>query len=162
MREKPSRAGKYTARFVVEETENYVGTFRDVDFEILPGVGGFTETQTTPVPVPYVWLEKYLVKYGKGDYETAGHAKGENDVSLWESYVAGLDPEAAKSKFMAKIGMGVDGKAVVTWTPDLSKDEKPRKYTTMGKEKLGDEAWSPVTDANKAKMRFFKVTVEMK
>lgn len=162
VREKPSRAGKYTARFVVEETENYVGTFRDVDFEILPGVGGFTETQTTPVPVPYVWLEKYLVKYGKGDYETAGHAKGENDVSLWESYVAGLDPEDAKSKFMAKIGMGVDGKAVVTWTPDLSKDEKPRKYTTLGKEKLGDDTWLPVTDANKAKMRFFKVTVEMK
>jgi hypothetical protein len=44
----------------------------------------------------------------------------------------------------------------------LSNAEKPRKYTTLGKEKLGDDAWSPVTDANKAKMRFFKVTVEMK
>ena len=162
VREQPSRAGKYTARFVVEETENYVGTFRDVDFEILPGAGGYTETQTTPVPVPYAWLEKYLVKYGKGDYETAGHAKGENGVALWESYVAGLDPEDATSKFMAKIEMGADGKAVVTWTPDLSKDEKPRKYTTIGKEKLGDDAWSPVTNDNKAKMRFFKVTVEMK
>ena len=161
-REKPTRAGKYTARFVVEETENYVGTFRDVDFEILPGAGGLTETQTTPVPVPYVWLEKYLVKYGKGDYETAGHAKGENGVALWESYVAGLDPEDATSKFMAKIEMGADGKAVVTWTPDLSKAENPRKYTTLGKTKLGDDTWSPVTDDNKAKMRFFKVTVEMK
>ena len=162
VREQPSRAGKYTARFVVEETENYVGTFRDVDFEILPGAGGYTETQTTPVPVPYVWLEKYLVKYGAGDYEAAGHAKGANGVTLWESYVAGLDPEDATSKFMAKIEMGADGKAVVTWTPDLSKDEKPRKYTTLGKEKLGDDTWLPVTDANKAKMRFFKVTVEMK
>ena len=162
VREKPTRAGKYTARFVVEESENYVGTHRDVDFEILPGVGGFTETQTTPVPVPYAWLEKYLAKYGEGDYEKAGNAQGANGVSLWESYVAGLDPEDATSRFMAKIEMGADGKAVVTWTPDLSKDEKPRKYTTLGKEKLGDDAWSPVTDANKAKMRFFKVTMEMK
>ena len=162
VREKPTRAGKYTARFVVEESENYVGTHRDVDFEILPGVGGFTETQRTPVPVPYDWLEKYLAKYGEGDYEKAGNAKGANGVSLWESYVAGLDPEDATSRFTAKIEMGTDGKAVVTWTPDLSKDEKPRKYTTLGKEKLGDDAWSPVTDANKAKMRFFKVTVEMK
>lgn len=162
VREKPTRAGKYTARFVVEESENYVGTYRDVDFEILPGVGGFTETQTTPVPVPYAWLEKYLAKYGEGDYESAGNAKGANGVSLWESYVAGLDPDDATSKFTARIEMGADGKAVVTWTPDLSKDEKPRKYTTLGKEKLGDDAWSPVTDGNKAKMRFFKVTVEMK
>ena len=162
VREKPTRAGKYTARFVVEESENYVGTYRDVDFEILPGVGGFTETQTTPVPVPYAWLEKYLTKYGEGDYEAAGNAKGANGVSLWESYVVGLDPDDATSEFMAKIEMGADGKAVVTWTPDLSKAEKPRKYTTLGKEKLGDDAWSPVTDDNKAKMRFFKVTVEMK
>ena len=114
------------------------------------------------MPVPYAWLEKYLVKYGAGDYEAAGHAKGANGVALWESYVAGLDPEDATSKFMAKIEIGVDGKAVVTWTPDLSNAEKPRKYTTLGKEELGDDAWSPVTDANKAKMRFFKVKVEMK
>ena len=161
VREQPTRAGKYTARFVVEETENYVGTFRDVDFEILPGAGGFTETETTPVPVPHVWLEKYLVKYGKGDYETAGHAKGANGVSLWESYVAGLDPEDATSKFMAKIEMGADGKAVVTWTPDLSNAEKPRTYTTLGKAKLTDADWTPVTDANKSQMRFFRVRVEM-
>ena len=66
------------------------------------------------------------------------------------------------SRFTAKIEMGADGKAVVTWTPDMSKAEKPRKYTTLGKEKLGDDAWSPVTNDNKAKMRFFKVTGEMK
>ena len=163
VREKPTRAGKYTARFVVEETVNYVGTHRDVDFEILPGAGGVKDhTETTPVPVPHAWLEKYVEAFGGGDFEAAGNAKGRNGVSLWESYVAGLDPEDATSRFTAKIEMGADGKAVVTWTPDLSKAEKPRKYTTLGKENLEDDAWSPVTDANKAKMRFFKVTVEMK
>ena len=163
VREQPTRAGLYTARFVVEETVNYTGTFQDVDFEILPGAGGVKDhTETTPVPVPYAWLEKYVEAFGSGDFETAANAKGKNGVTLWESYVAGLDPDDATSKFTARIEMGADGKAVVTWTPDLSKAEKPRKYTTLGKEKLGDDAWSPVTDANKAKMRFFKVTVEMK
>ena len=162
VREKPTRAGKYTARFVVEETENYVGTFRDVDFEILPGAGGYTETQTTPVPVPYVWLEKYLVKYGAGDYETAGHAKGENGVALWESYVAGLDPEDATSKFMAKIEMLPNGTVKITWSPDLSTAEVPRTYTMLGKATLLDKDWVPVTDANKSQMHFFKVKVEIK
>lgn len=159
--EQPTRVGKYTARFVVEETENYVGTFRDVDFEILPGAGGYTETQTTPVPVPYVWLEKYLVKYGKGDYETAGHAKGANGVALWESYVAGLDPEDATSRLIAFIEMLPDNTPKVTWSPDLSNAEKPRAYTTLGKAKLTDADWTPVTDANKPQMRFFRVRVEM-
>ena len=161
VREQPTRAGKYTARFVVEETENYVGTFRDVDFEILPGAGGYTETQTTPVPVPYVWLEKYLVKYGKGDYETAGHAKGANGATLWESYVAGLDPEDATSKFTAKIEMLPNGTVKITWSPDLSTAEVPRTYTTLGKATLLDKDWVPVTDANKSQMHFFKVKVEM-
>jgi hypothetical protein len=133
-----------------------------VDFEILPGVGGFTETQTTPVPVPYAWLEKYLAKYGAGDYEAAGNAKGANGVSLWESYVAGLDPEDAMSKFTARIEMGADGKVIITWTPDLSKAEKPRLYTILGKAKLTDKDWTPVTDANLPQMRFFRVKVEIK
>ena len=161
VREQPSRAGKYTARFVVEETENYVGTFRDVDFEILPGAGGYTETQTTPVPVPYVWLEKYLVKYGAGDYEAAGHATGANGYALWESYVAGLDPEDPTSRLRAFIEMLSDNTPKVTWSPDLSNAEKPRLYTILGKAKLTDKDWTPVTDANKPMMRFFKVRVEM-
>ena len=164
---KPSEPGDYIARFWVEGTENYIGVALTVHYEVaftITSSDGIPseETQTTPIPVPHVWLEKYVNTFGGGDFEKAANAKGANGVSLWEAYVAGLDPEDATSKFTAKIEIGVDGKAVVTWTPDLSKDEKPRKYTTMGKEKLGDEAWSPVTDANKAKMRFFKVTVEMK
>ena len=58
--------------------------------------------------------------------------------------------------------MGADGKPVVTWEPDLSNDANPRTYKTLGKENLEDTGWAPVTDANKAKMKFFKVTVEMK
>ena len=163
---KPSTPGVYIARFWVDATENYIGvalsTPYEVEFEIAPGAGGFTETQTTPVPVPYVWLDPYLVKYGSGDYEAAGHATGANGYSLWESYVAGLDPEDPTSKLRAVIELLPNGAVKIAWSPDLSIAEVPRTYTTLGKAKLTDADWTPVTDANKPQMRFFKVKVEMK
>lgn len=162
---KPSTPGTYIARFWVDETENHIGvalsTPYEVEFEIAPGAGGFTETQTTPVPVPYVWLDPYLAKYGNGDYEAAGHATGANGVALWESYVAGLDPEDPTSRLRAFIEMAGTDNPVITWSPDLRNAEKPRTYTILGKATLLDADWTPVTDANKPQMRFFKVKVEM-
>ena len=156
----PTRAGLYTVRFAVAETKNYLGTFRDVDFEIRRADGG-TATATTPVPVPYDWLAPYLAAFG-GDYEAAAHATGANGVALWESYVAGLDPADAASRFTAKIALGADGRPVVTWSPDLRTADPPRAYTVYGKPTLGAAAWAPVTDANRAAMRFFRVEVEIR
>lgn len=165
--QKPSMPGKYIARFWVEPTENYIGVAMnspyEVEFEIYRGPNDTqTETQTTPVPVPYVWLDPYLAKYGEGDYEAAGKAKGRNGCFLWESYVAGLNPEDPTSKFRAFIEMLPDNTPKVTWSPDISNAEKPRTYTTLGKANLTDKDWVPVTDANKPQMRFFKVKVEIK
>ena len=157
---RPTRAGLYTVRFAVAETKNYLGTFRDVDFEIRRADGG-TATATTPVPVPYDWLAPYLAAFG-GDYEAAAHATGANGVALWESYVAGLDPADAASRFTAKIALGADGRPVVTWSPDLRTADPPRAYTVYGKPTLGAAAWMPVTDANRAAMRFFRVEVEIR
>lgn len=164
---KPSTPGVYIARFWVDETENYIGVAMnspyEVEFEIYRGPNDTqTETGTTPVPVPYVWLDPYLAKYGSGDYEAAGKAKGRNGCFLWESYVAGLNPEDPASKFTAFIEMLSDNTPKVTWRPDLSNAEKPRKYTVLGKATLLDADWTPVTDANKHQMRFFKVKVEIK
>ena len=156
----PTRAGLYTVRFAVAETKNYLGTFRDVDFEIRRADGG-TATATTPVPVPYDWLAPYLAAFG-GDYEAAAHATGANGVALWESYVAGLDPADAASRFTASIALGADGTLVVTWSPDLRAADPPRAYTVYGKPTLGAAAWTPVTDANRAAMRFFRVEVEIR
>ena len=160
--ERPTRAGLYTARFVVEETANYVGTFHDVDFAVTGGAGG-DATATTPVPVPHAWLSPYLGAFGGGDYESAGNAAGKNGVPLWESYVAGLDPTDADSRFEAAISVDAQGNATVTWSPDLSGDaDSPRAYTVYGKPSLGAADWEAVTDANKSEMRFFKVEVELK
>ena len=109
-----------------------------------------------------MWLAPYLAKYGAGDYEAAGHATGANGYALWESYVAGLDPEDPTSKFKAEIELLPNGTVKITWSPDLRTAEKPRTYTILGKANLTDADWTPVTDANKPQMRFFKVKVEMK
>ena len=159
--------GKYIARFWAEPTEDYIGVAMnspyEVEFEIYRGPNDTqTETETTPMPVPYTWLDPYLVKYGSGDDESAGKAKGRNGCFLWESYVAGLDPEDPTSKFTAMIELLPNGTVKITWCPDLRTAEKPRTYTTLGKAQLTDADWTPVTDANKSQMRFFKVKVEMK
>ena len=166
---RPSVPGRYTARFWAEETANYAGvalaTPYEVDFEIFPGPGdppAGAATATTPVPVPYAWLDAYIAHFGAGDYEAAANAVGANGVALWESYVAGLDPADASSRFTALISLDADGAARVTWTPDLSGSESPRTYTVYGKAGLGDADWTPVTDANRARMRFFRVRVELK
>ena len=165
---RPSAPGLYTARFWVEETKNYAGcglvTPYEVDFEIFRGaddpIGG-SYTTTTPVPVPYAWLDAYVARFGGGDYEAAAHATGVNGVALWASYVAGLDPTDAASRFTAKIAVGTDGTPRITWSPDLRETDPPRAYTVYGKPDLGAAAWTPVTDANRATLRFFKVTVEL-
>ncbi|MGN0846807.1 MAG: hypothetical protein ACI4RA_05420, partial [Kiritimatiellia bacterium] len=164
--ERPSIPGDYIARFWVEESANYAAVASaEVAFTIARGsYTGGDHTTTTPEPVPYSWLDPYLESYGGGDYERAGHATGRNGVALWASYVAGLDPEDPESRLLADIWMDAAGEPVVTWSPDLSKDaaiDVPRVYTVYGKARLDDPAWTPVTDGNRAEMRFFKVGVRL-
>ena len=164
---KPSAPGKYVARFWVDATDNYIGVALtvpyEVAFEIFRGEGDVLDhTITTPVPVPYVWLDPYLGTFGDGDYEAAGHATGLNGCALWESYVAGLDPLDPASRFLAYIRMDADNQPVITWKPDLRDANPPRTYTILGKATLYDKEWTPVTDANKSQMRFFIVKVEIK
>ena len=164
---KPTEPGKYVARFWVDATDNYIGVAVNAPYEIpfeIKRAGGEEpdHTVTTGVPVPYAWLDPYLAKYGNGDYEAAGNAMGLNGCRLWESYLAGLDPEDPLSHFMAFISLQADGTARVTWYPDLANDaEEPRVYTVLGKANLADRDWTPVTPQNKAQMRFFKVKVEL-
>lgn len=84
-------------------------------------------TQTTVVPVPYAWLEKYYP--GTADYEARAKsmaANGRNTVE--EAYVAGLDPTDLVAEFTAFIEM-LDGAAKVTWSPDLNTNGAVRVYT---------------------------------
>ena len=163
---RPELPGIYIARFWADATQDYIGVsvnspYREVEFEITGTIPGGTETLTTPVPVPYTWLDSYVEQFG-GDYERAANAKGLNGVTLWESYVAGLVPTDPTSRFRATIEIDANGKMVVTWKPDLREANPPRTYIEYGKEKLTDAEWTPVTAENRDAMRFFKVGVKIK
>jgi uncharacterized repeat protein (TIGR02543 family) len=110
----------------------------------------------TTVPVPFTWLAKYpalLALYG-GDYNLAANAMGANGCTVWESYVAGLNPTDPLDRLLSSIAI-TNGALYITWTPDLGLS---RKYTILGKTHLSDAAWHSPT--NPASM-FYKVNVEM-
>lgn len=112
------------------------------------------ETSTTPVPVPYVWLDSFSLVSGS-DYEAAGLGDSDGDgFDAWEEYVAGTEPTNDASFFRADLVM-VNGVLVVEWTPDLGAE---RTYTVFGKTSLGDATW--VTPTNAAS-RFFRVGIDM-
>lgn len=113
--------------------------------------------------VPNAWIDKYpsFLAAARGDYQTAADSVGANGVTLRESYVAGLDPTDEASKFTAILTIE-NGEPKISWSPDLSEDAVPRTYTIYGKPSLdADEQWQVVTDGNKSKMKFFKVTVDL-
>ena len=122
----------------------------------------YTETQTTPTHVPYVWLRTHYPETPKeyDFYEAAAKetaANGENKV--WECYVAGLVPTNATDVFRAVISME-NGAPVVGWEPKLSAaEEAKRTYTIYGRQALGTGGWTTPTNSLH---RFFKVGVEMK
>ncbi|MEI7900735.1 MAG: InlB B-repeat-containing protein [bacterium] len=122
----------------------------------LDGVTWTTNTTTSPVAVPYLWLnQNYSGLSSVADYENVTmNSLGANGLWVWESYVAGLVPTNPGSQFLANIvcSNGVRG---ITWNPDLRPN---RLYTVEGKTNLTDDAWHSPTNAGS---RFFRVKVQM-
>ncbi len=111
-------------------------------------------TQTTPVPVPYAWLDEFRLGAAVG-YEAAALADTDRDgKSAWEEYVAGTCPTNAASRFLSRITF-VNGVPHVQWTPDRG---AARLYTVEGKAALTDADWISPTNAAS---RFFRVKVEL-
>ena len=89
------------------------GAFGIVTYDLPP----VTETQTTPVPVPYAWLDAHVpgVAHETEAYEAAAKATAANGRPVWACYALGLDPQDATSDFrIASFPMKADG------TPDLA------------------------------------------
>ena len=137
----------------------------------LGGEGGadaltyFDATLDRLVTVPQTWLNSY----GLLSVDAAGAASMSSispiaSRSLYDSYVAGLDPTDEKSQFKVKIEI-VNNEPVITWEPELTPEEAAlRKYTTYGCTELGGK-WYNADEAPaelKSQLRFFKVGVEMK
>ena len=116
-----------------------------------------TATGMTPVPVPYRWLEEKaaeILAENDGDYEAAALAVAKNGRSVWECYVAGLDPMDKDSE------LRVTG----TWTGSnlavsvVGGEQEGRTYVTEGTSALSEtNAWG----APDAHSRFYRVRVEL-
>lgn len=100
--------------------------------------------------------------FGKALMKPTGKVDGAGNAMLvWQDYVAGTNPMNPNDKFMASVTI-VDGKPIVSWTPELPEDHAAlRSYTIYGKTKLQDAEWSKVS-GDEANYNFFKVVVEMK
>ena len=109
----------------------------------------------TTTGVPYLWLETFFPDGGA--YETIANRPGANGIPVWQSYVAGLDPTDALSKFLIT-NFVVNAESRVTaldWTPRRG----DRVYTVYGKTNLLDTTpWFTPTNSG---TRFFKVEVKL-
>ena len=123
------------------------------------------------VTVPRAWINEHpaIVAAASGDERAALCAKAANGrLSVVECYVLGLDPESETNDFkIVSFPMKADG------TPDLEKmvfepakgkwNVQGAKAVVKGAEALGGK-WHEVdkaSEADKAKMQFFKVVVEL-
>lgn len=118
-----------------------------------------TATSTTGgVPVPYAWLDAFFPGRGTDvqTYEMLGNAMGANGCTVWQSYLAGLDPTNANSRLEVSIRLE-NGCYEIGWSPVSTVAETlGYSYRVKGKRELSEEVWS----ATNAVTRFFKVFLE--
>ena len=156
----PTRDGTYTLTHKVMNGETQVGATLTATFEV-SHFPAYTETQTIPELVPYVWLRECFPEIADEfeAYESAALATAANGVNkVWECYVAGLVPTNAAAWFEARIEIDADGTPHISWVPDLNENgtKQERVYTVEGKAELTD-SWGLTNNLS----RFFHVKVGM-
>lgn len=120
----------------------------------LSWVPAVAQTTTTPVPVPFAWLDLFAGLVQNGDYEAAAWGDQDSDnKKTWEEYVTGTQPLNPASVFIATIQLE-GASPFIGWIPDLTPQ---RVYTVEGKERLVDIEWTPTNNAS----RFFRVKVSL-
>lgn len=163
-----SRWQQVSVKFKTDAVHTLTWTFckdyMDDDMTGIEDCGWVDQVSWTPSvgdsEVPVSWLENLgMVSAGATAVEAASADPDGDGLTTAQEYVAGTDPTDPDSKFSASIEM-VDGKPVVTYSPDLLGE---RKYIKFGKVKLDDpdEAWQPVEPGQEDQFNFFKVTVEL-
>ena len=121
------------------------------------------ETTTTPVPVPYDWLEAYYPNEPATDTARELLANDDTDgdgFTAWEEYVANTNPTNESSRLTCSIAVGAGGVPVVTVDPPVAREGFPR--ILQGKVDLADENenWVDLS-APSEPYRFFRVRINV-
>ena len=119
-----------------------------------------TETSTTDVPVPYIWLDGYYPGQGVSSAAYEALANGDSDgdgFPVWQEDLLGTDPTNAASRLFATVSMN-GGTPVFGWSHTNANIEAAGyRYAPKGRDSLDDGAgWQPFASGH----RFFKVVVE--
>ena len=119
-----------------------------------------TATSTTPVAVPYAWLDDIYPGQGgsAAAYENLALSDTDGDGFLaWQEYLLDTDPKNADSRLFATVRM-VDGLPVFGWShTNANINAQGYRYAPKGRMSLDDSSgWQPYTTGH----RFFKVVVE--
>ncbi len=124
------------------------GAFGIVTYDLPP----VSETQTTPVPVPYAWLRAHVpsVVDEYEAYEAAAKAMAANGRPVWACYALGLDPQDAASDFrIASFPMKADGTpdfANVAFDPPKAQWNVPDAPVTWKGAATLEGSWGTVTE----------------
>ena len=121
------------------------------------------ETTTTPVPVPYDWLEAYYPNEPATDTARELLANDDTDgdgFTAWEEYVANTNPTNESSRLTCSIAVGAGGVPVVTVDPPVAREGFPR--ILQGKVDLADknETWIDLS-APSEPYRFYRVRINV-
>ena len=122
-----------------------------------------TATSTTPVQVPYAWLDGIYPGQGSSAaaYETLAFSDSDGDgLATWAEYILGTDPTNALSRLEATIRM--EGT-----TPIVGSNADADRLSGFGYQPVvkGKESLDPSvewSDMNSRLHRFFKIFVERK
>jgi hypothetical protein len=143
------------------------GAFGIVTYDLPP----VSETQTTPVPVPYAWLDAHVpgIAHETEAYEAAAKATAANGRPVWACYALGLDPQDATSDFrIASFPMKADGTpdfANVVFDPPKAQWNVPDAPVTWKGAATLEGPWGTVTAEGgspgtaRPTMQFFKAVV---
>ena len=121
-----------------------------------------TETSTTDVPVPYIWLDGYYPGQGVSSAAYEALANGDSDgdgLATWAEFLLGTDPTNALSRLEATIRM--DGT-----TPIVESNADTNRLATFGYQPVvrGKQELDPSLEWATTNLlhRFFKIFVEKK
>ncbi len=160
----PASNGIYTLTHRILVNGEQVGETLSATVLVQGMKDGYTATQTTVVPVPYVWLWRHVpgIVNEYEAYETAAKSVAANGRKVWECYVLGLDPCMFDDFRITSFKMKPDGTPDLenlTFAPPLEMWNVPDATFKVKGAPAVAGPWQDVPVGGASGLRFFKVEV---